>query len=83
MAKVHKTCREQILAAAKSIIRSKEKNEFTIKEVIDYMKKENTVFEESTIRTHISSRCCINSSRHHAVTYDDFEKVRKGVYKIL
>ncbi|PLT31764.1 DUF7669 domain-containing protein [Peribacillus deserti] len=77
------TCREEILNTAKSIVKEKQLNEFSIGEVLSYMKKNDTTFSSSTISTHISSRCCINSPNHHAVTYSDFERIRAGVYRLL
>jgi hypothetical protein len=78
------TCRDEIISSVREIISSKGKNEFTISEVIHHMKNKGTKYKESTIRTHISSRCCSNRLRHyHAVCYDDFENIGKGKYKLL
>lgn len=52
------TCREQILAAASQIIQSKNQNEFTILEILNYLIQQNTSYKKSTIRTHIISRMC-------------------------
>ena len=76
-------CRDEILRIVRQIIKSKGKNEFTIIEVIRHMNNSGTGYAERTIRTHISSRLCTNSPDNHAVTYNDFERIRKGVYKLL
>ncbi|MCY9664871.1 hypothetical protein M5X11_07860 [Paenibacillus alginolyticus] len=47
------------------------------------MKSNNTIYAESTIRTHIVSRCCINVKRHHAIVYNDYERIGDGYYKVL
>ncbi|MET1174512.1 DUF7669 domain-containing protein [Paenibacillus amylolyticus] len=76
-------CREEILWAARAIVSSKGDNLFTPKEVIDYMKRANTIFAASTIRTHITSRCCSNATHHHKTYYEDYERVQPGHYKVL
>ena len=77
------TAREEILIAARDVTTTNGKNEFTISEVWRYMKDNGTQKSQSTIRTHISSRLCANAPDNHGVTYNDFERVRKGVYKRL
>lgn len=76
------TCRDEILFAVQSIVKAKGTNRFRIGEVIELLAAEKTSYKESTIRTHITSRCCINSPRHHGVVYSDFERVEHGVYKL-
>ena len=76
------TCREQILAAAKQITQSKNQNEFTILEILNYLTKQNTHYKESTIRTHITSKMCANAPSNHAVTYNDFTRIKPGVYSL-
>ena len=77
------SCRNELLSTVRSVVKSKGKNEFTPKEVIEIMQKNKTAYKESTIRTHIISKCCVNSNRHHAVVYNDYEKVGAGTYKLL
>jgi hypothetical protein len=76
-----KTCREEILHTVKQL--AKTKDEFTVKEVIDRMKQNNTVYNESTITTHISSKCCINSPKHHGTIHNDFERIKPGLYRLV
>ncbi|MGJ7919115.1 DUF7669 domain-containing protein [Neobacillus sp. LXY-4] len=77
-----KTCREEILYTVKLIISAKNKNEFTIKEVTEQMNKNKTIYKENTISTHISSKCCINSPSHHATVYNDFQRIKPGIYQL-
>ena len=77
------TCRDEIHAAVRQIIKANGKNEFTIIEVIHHMSANGTRFSESTIRTHITSRLCANAPNNHGVTYNDFERINKGIYKLL
>ncbi len=76
------TCREHILIAVKHIITTKNDNEFTILEILDYLKQQNSPYKESTIRTHITSKLCKNAPEHHAVTYNDFTRIKPGVYAL-
>lgn len=55
------SCRDEVLAAAQSIVKRKGRNQFTVQEVVEYMKARQTKYPESTIRTHITSRCCVNA----------------------
>jgi hypothetical protein len=77
----YKNCREEILYTVKQLANTK--GEFTVKEVIDRMKQNNTVYKESTITTHISSKCCINSPKNHGTIYNDFERIKPGLYRLV
>ncbi|TKJ86064.1 hypothetical protein PaeCFBP13512_19720 [Paenibacillus sp. CFBP13512] len=46
------------------------------------MLSEKASYNESTIRTHIGSRCCVNANANHAVTYNDYERIRHGTYQL-
>lgn len=76
------TCREQILIAVQHIITAKNQNEFTISEILQYLKEQNSPYKESTIRTHISSRMCSNAPKYHAITYNDFTHIKPSVYAL-
>jgi hypothetical protein len=76
-------CHEEVLQAAKSIIKSKGINEFSPQEVLQYLKTQSSNYALSTINTHIVSRCCINAPEHHAVRYAYFERIRYGLYKVM
>lgn len=74
------SCREEIL----DVINHHFPNaEFTPQEVIDIMLEAETEYSESTISTHITSRMCRDAPDHHAVTYDDLERVAMGRYRLL
>lgn len=74
--------RDAILKSVKEIVRRKGKNEFEIKEVVDFMLSDKADYNESTIRTHIGSRCCVNANANHVVTYKDYERIRHGTYRL-
>lgn len=75
--------RDEILAAVREIVKRKGKNEFGVGEVVDLMLSKNPNLNTSTIRTHITSRCCVNAAPNHTVTYNDFERIGRGVYRIF
>ncbi|MEK4339103.1 DUF7669 domain-containing protein [Brevibacillus sp. FSL L8-0710] len=75
--------RDEILAAVREIVKRKGKNEFEVSEVVDYMISKNPNLNISTIRTHVTSRCCVNAAPNHAVTYSDYERLERGVYRLF
>lgn len=77
------TCRDQILEAARDIVRKKRCNEFTVLEAQNRLQEIGTKCSESAIRTHITSRCCRNAPKNHGVTYEDFERIGRGLYRII
>jgi hypothetical protein len=61
-------CREQILEAADAIMAGKDRKVLRVREVVDYMKARGTVYAESTIRTHITSRLCLRLLNHESIS---------------
>lgn len=76
------SCRDEILDCARYIVRQKGHNRFAVLEVVNCMRARGTDYAESTIRTHVVSRMCANAPAHHAVTFDDLERVGRGVYRL-
>jgi hypothetical protein len=74
-------CRELILKAVRDLVSEKGRNEFTVLEIIKRL--HGADYSESTIRTHITSRCCLNAPKNHAVTYGDFERIARGLYRLV
>lgn len=74
------TAREQILAAIQRI--AGPGDTFTFSDVLAELRARGSDLAESTIRTHISSRMCGNAPDHHGTTYDDLERVDRGVYRL-
>lgn len=75
-------CPEQILAASSQITQFKDRNEFTILEILNYLTQQNSPYKESTIRTHITSRMCRNAPNNHAITYNNLTRIQLGVYNL-
>lgn len=79
---MYTSCRDELYDVVTDLIKEKKVNEFTVAEVIDAMKKRNTIYSEGTIKTHITSRCCANAPKHHQTTFDDYERVARGIYRM-
>lgn len=75
------TAREQILAAIEHISLGPG-DTFTVSDVLRELKTRGTDLKESTIQTHIRSRMCDNSPDNHGTTYDDLERVGRGLYRL-
>ena len=75
-------CRDELLAVVTDLVKRKGVNEFTVEEATEAMKDHNSIYAESTIRTHITSKCCVNAPKHHITTYNDYERIDKGIYRI-
>jgi len=78
-------CHVDTKAAAQSVVTRKGINQFGIGEVLKEMQRLGTLsrYSISTVRTHITSRCCSNAPDNHAVTYKYFERIGRGLYKII
>ena len=76
-------CHHEVLEAAQEIVAIKGKNEFAPIEVVRFLQERGTQYAESSIRTHVVSRCCVNAPPHHGVRYSYFERIGKGRYRIL
>lgn len=81
--KVRTTAREEILIAVKSITQEREEKQFHISEVLQYMKSSETGYKESTILTHVISRCCSNSPNNHGSVFNDYERIGRGLYRLV
>jgi hypothetical protein len=77
------TCREEVLGAVRAVVRDKGHNVFTADEIVNRLRDSGSGFAESTIRTHVTSRCCRNALRNYVVTYEDFERIKPGIYRMI
>ncbi len=76
------TCRDEILTAIHRYSSRTSRKVFTAAEIVAEMKSMRSPYRDSTIRTHIVSRMCSNAPDHHAVVYDDLERVGPGKYRL-
>lgn len=70
---------EEVLRAARRICRERRGWTFTAEEVVRALPDLN----ESSVRTHIVSRCCVDAPKNHPHKWDYFRRLRRGVYEIL
>ncbi len=69
---------EQVLAAANRIAGQRNDWTFTPEEVI----KSLPALNQSSVRTDIVSRCCINAPQNHLRKWDYFLRVGRGTYQV-
>jgi len=72
---VHK----EVLEAARRICRDRGDWTFTPVEVVRAL----PFLNESTVRTHIVSRCCVNAPKNHPHRWPYFRRIGRGRYEIL
>lgn len=77
------SARDEILEVVKNLTKERTVKSFTVSEVLDLMKSCETNYKESTIRTHITSKCCANAPNHHGTVYNDFERIGRGIYRLI
>lgn len=71
-------CREEILECAREF----GKTGFTPQEMIDLMRRKQTRYKDSTIRTHVTARLCGDAPVNHATAYDDLKRMERGRYRL-
>lgn len=70
---------EEVLRAARRLCRARRGWTFAPEEVVRALPDLN----ESSVRTHVVSRCCVNAPKNHPHKWDYFRRVRRGIYEIL
>ena len=76
------TCRDEVLKGAQELSQLSPSGEFSVDDVVAYLRRKGSAYKESTIRTHVTSRMCANAPDNHAVTYDDLERAARGTYRL-
>ncbi|HWO62392.1 MAG TPA: hypothetical protein VNO31_20420 [Umezawaea sp.] len=79
---VREGARREILGAVEALLVRSGTSTFTLAEVVAEMTRRRTGYPESTIRTMVTSHLCRDSPNHAATTYDDLERVARGVYRL-
>ncbi len=70
---------EQVLSAALESCRRRGGWVFDVADVLDALPHLNP----RTVRTHVSSRCCVNAPKNHLHKWDYFRRVGRGVYEVV
>lgn len=76
------TCRAEVLSAFDRLGRRHRRAVFAPVEIIQEVLAVTDRYPEHTIRTEIVSRMCAEAPVHHAVVYDDLERVGRGKYRV-
>lgn len=76
------TCRDEVLLAAQALSDSSSSGEFTLDEVLKFLKRKGMQYKESTIRTHVTSRMCANAPDNHGTTFTDLQRMGHGRYRL-
>ncbi|WP_163536357.1 hypothetical protein [Gracilibacillus sp. YIM 98692] len=72
------SCEDEMLQVIKELVKEKGKINFTVQGVLDKMKRAGTTYKEYTMRTHLTSKCCVNISQHHQTVYNDYKRIELG-----
>jgi predicted RNase H-like HicB family nuclease len=70
---------DEILEAVRRIAASRADWSFTPDEIVRALPHLNP----GTVRTHVTSRCCINAPKNHPHKWDYFERVARGRYRLV
>lgn len=74
--------RREILESIRRIVAHRGRQEFSIAEVVDDMKRRGTGYETSTIRTMLSSHMCAEARGEGIAPYVDVTRVGRGTYRL-
>jgi len=69
---------QDVLRAAQRLCCERGRWTFSAEEVVRALPHLN----ENSVRTHVSSRCCVNAPAHHARRWPYFRRLRRGMYEI-
>ena len=69
----------EVLDAARRLCEERRDWRFTPDEVVRALPH----IVPGSVRTHVTSRCCVNAPRHHAHKWGYFKRVKRGVYEVL
>jgi len=75
------TCREVILEAFVRLENREHRKTFKVAEIVEELLAVTSDFTESTIRTHVTSRLCIQAPPNHFTRYEDLDRMSRGEYK--
>jgi hypothetical protein len=74
--------RREILQAIRAVLARSGSDTFTPAQIVVEMDRRGTGYAESTIRTMVTAHMCRNAPDNAATTYDDLERVDRGVYRL-
>ncbi len=69
---------EEVLAAARRLCRERGEKTFRVVDVVRALPH----LKESSVRTHVVSRCCVNAPKNHPHKWPYFKRTSRGEYEI-
>lgn len=75
------TAREAILNAFADLERETGQESFQLSKICERVRENTTEFQETTIRTYITSVMCVDAPVHHANHTDDLVRLGRGLYR--
>lgn len=75
------TCRDAVLEAFDRLESQRHRKVFNLSEIVNEVIAMTHDFAESTIRTHVSSRMCVQAPQNHWPKYADLDRVAPGEYR--
>ena len=75
------TARDAILEAFLALERETGHEEFRLSQVVDRVLASTKDFQETTLRTYVTSVMCVDAPVHHANHTDDLVRVGRGMYR--
>jgi hypothetical protein len=75
--------RREILAAVRAVLGRSGGTTFTPAQIVDEMARRGSGYPASTIRTMVTAHMCHNAPDNAVTTYDDLERVERGVYRLF
>ena len=75
------TARDAILEAFVALERETGHEEFRLSQVVDRVLASTKDFQETTLRTYVTSVMCVDAPVHHANHTDDLVRVGRGMYR--
>jgi hypothetical protein len=76
------TARSEILVTTRKLAEQSVDGSFTLLGILAEMRCAGSKYTELTIRTHVTSRMCADAPAHHGTTYDDFQRLGGGRYRL-
>jgi len=70
---------EEVLSTARRICRERGERTFRVSDVVHALPHLN----QSSVRTHIVSRCCVNAPKNHPHKWPYFRRLSRGKYEIV
>ena len=69
---------QQVLETSRRLAAGRRDWSFKVAEIVEALPGLN----QSTVRTHVVSRCCVNAPKNHLHKWDYFRRIGRGLYQV-